>query len=100
MVPGNNATWVQSDQNICLLSAVTLFQLELVNLYQNGDLIRLWEAASQTDLTFNLVSHSLVSCPRRPSFHLRFIPHSKLADGRNPSLGRLQVEGGVIFSLV
>jgi hypothetical protein len=31
-------------------------QLELVNLLKNGDLARLWAVASQTDLTFNLVS--------------------------------------------
>jgi hypothetical protein len=29
--------------------------LELLNLAKNGELIRLWAVASQTDLTFNLV---------------------------------------------
>lgn len=36
-------------------------QLELVNLYQNGDMTRLWQVASQTDLTLNLVSDLLLS---------------------------------------
>lgn len=30
-------------------------QLELANLHQKGDLLRLWSMASQTDLTVNLV---------------------------------------------
>jgi 3-ketoacyl-CoA synthase len=34
-------------------------QLELATLYQQGDLSRLWSVASQTDLTFNLVSFGL-----------------------------------------
>ncbi|MEW5317569.1 MAG: hypothetical protein WDW38_008855 [Sanguina aurantia] len=41
---------------IILIPIAGFLGLELVNLYQNGDLIRLWEAASQTDLTFNLIT--------------------------------------------
>jgi len=31
-------------------------QLELANMMRTGELIKLWTVASQTDLTFNLVS--------------------------------------------
>jgi hypothetical protein len=38
-------------------------QLELVTLYQVGELGRLWDAAASTDLQFNLVR---IGCLRRP----------------------------------
>lgn len=41
---------------VWLTCRVLLLQLELGNMYQQGDLTRLWSVASQTDLTFNLVS--------------------------------------------
>lgn len=39
---------------LCLVCAC--MQLELANMYKQGDLERLWGVASQTHMTFNLVS--------------------------------------------
>lgn len=38
-----------------LIAALANVQLELANMFKNGDLQSMWEVARQTDLTFNMV---------------------------------------------
>eukprot|EP00878_Enallax_costatus_P014609 GHUV01015283.1.p1 GENE.GHUV01015283.1~~GHUV01015283.1.p1 ORF type:complete len:172 (+),score=22.73 GHUV01015283.1:244-759(+) len=46
---------------LLLVPVAASLVLELGNMYQTGELTRLWEVAKQTDLTFNLVS-AIVCC--------------------------------------